>query len=156
MVQQMIEMMVAIHGEKDRAKALTTAAGMTGVISVTMGGQDKNILTVIGNEVDIVGLTRSLKKKLGNATMVCVIPLSDSRFDREQAAASMRYECDQPNHYGNYNYDQRNYYDNYNYSRPEYRYYNRPVPQYTYPPPSRDQYYYLCEEPAGDSSCSIM
>ncbi|KAL8148771.1 disease resistance protein RGA5-like [Apium graveolens] len=147
-------MVVTIHGEKDRAKALTIAAGITGVSSVTIGGQDKNILTLIGNEVDIVGLTRSLIKKLGSATVVSVRPLSDSRFDQEEAAASMRYEG-QPNHYSNYNYSQPDYYSrNYKYSQPESCYYNPAVPRYL-PPPPPDQYSYLCEEPA-DSSCSIM
>lgn len=120
--------------------------------SVTIGGHDKDILTVIGNEVDIVGLTRSLTKKLGNATVVSVMPLNDSRFDREEAAASMRYEGQQ-NHYGNYNcnYSQPDYYGH-NY---KYCYYNPAVPRYPPPPPPDHQYYYLCEEPA-DSSCSIM
>ncbi|KAL8148770.1 heavy metal-associated isoprenylated plant protein 16-like [Apium graveolens] len=154
-MEQQIDMMVTIHGEKDRAKALTIAAGITGVTSVTIRGRDKNILTVIGNQVDIVGLTRSLMKKLDNATVVSVIPLNGSRFGREQAAASMRYES-QPNHYGNYNFRQPDYYgQNYEYSQPEYCYYNPAAPRYPSRPPPSDQYYYLCEEPA-DSSCSIM
>lgn len=112
------------------------------MISVTIGGRDKNILSVIGNEVDIIGLSRSLKKKLGNASMVSVIPLND----REQGVASMRYEG---NHYGNYNYNETtDYYGNYKYSEAdEYCYYNHPVSRFP-------QYHYLCEDP--HSSCSIM
>lgn len=103
----------------------------SGVSSVTIGGDDKNILIVIGNEVDAVTLTKSLIKKLGSATLVRVVPLNDGRFDQEQAEASMIY-LGQSNNYGDYNF-----------GLPKYGYYNPPVPQY--PPP----YYYQYQRPDG-------
>lgn len=101
-----------------------------GVSSVAIGGDDKNILVVIGNEVDAVTLTKSLIKKLGSATLVRVVPLNDGRFDQEQAEASMIYQG-QSNNYGDYNFYQ-----------PKYSYYNPPVPQYPPPP-----YYYQYQRP---------
>lgn len=111
---------------------------IVGVSLVRIGGEDNNILSVIGNDVDILNLTRSLKKKLRSATVVRVEPLGD----REQAAASMIYQG-QPNYYSN----------DYTYSQPKYSYYNPPVlSQYPPPPP----YYYHDASDPGDSTCSIM
>ncbi|KAK1399179.1 hypothetical protein POM88_009042 [Heracleum sosnowskyi] len=129
-MKQRIDVKLTIKNEKHRSKAMQIVAGIMGVSSVTMGGDDKNILIVIGNEVDAVTLTRSLIKKIGNATLVRVVPLDDGRFDPEQAEASMSYEG-QSNNYGDYTYGQ-----------PKYGYYNLPVPQY-YPPP----YYYQYQRP---------
>lgn len=97
-----------------------------GVSSVTIGGEDKNTLIVIWNQVDAVALTRALIKKIGSATLVRMVPLNDGGFDQEQAGASMIYEGQSNNNYGNYKYGQ------------PISYYNSSVvPQY---PP--DTYYY--------------
>ncbi|WOH00796.1 hypothetical protein DCAR_0520171 [Daucus carota subsp. sativus] len=126
-MQQRIEVKVTIKNDKGRSKAMQIVAGIEGVSSVTLGGEDKNILIVIGDGVDAVTLTQALIKKLGGATLVRVGPLNEyGRFDdQEEAAASMVY-VGQSNNYGDYSYGQ-----------PRYSYYNSP----RYPPPYYDQYY---------------
>ncbi|XP_074365191.1 heavy metal-associated isoprenylated plant protein 47-like [Apium graveolens] len=135
---QRIIVKVSIKKDKDRSKAMKIAVGATGVISVKIGGDDKNIVTVIGNEVDAVSLTQSLVKKFGSATLVRVEQVVKVYgFDQDQfRGASMIYEGQPADNYRN------------NYSQPM-SFYNSPVVQY---PP---QYYYPCERP-GESGCSIM
>ncbi|KAK1399178.1 hypothetical protein POM88_009041 [Heracleum sosnowskyi] len=132
---QRIIVKVSIKKDKDRSKAMKIAVGATGVISVKIGGDDKNIVTVIGNEVDAVTLTRSLEKKLGSATLVRV----------EHVVKVIRYDQD---HRASVIYEPADNYRN-NYSQLPMNFYNSPVLQY---PP---QYYYPCERP-GESGCSIM
>lgn len=119
---------------------LTIILLITGVISVKVGGDDKNIVTVIGDAVDAVRLTRSLVKKFGSATLVRVEQVVKVyRFDQDQVGGgSMVYEGKHADNYSN------------NYSEPM-RFYNTPLPQYPPPP----QYYYPYERP-GESGCTIM
>lgn len=100
-----------------------------------IGGEDRDILIVIGNEVDAVTLTHALVKKFSGATLVRVEPFMNRRSfgEDDEASASIIYE------------GQRKYYGS--------NYYDQPVSYYNPPPP---QYYYSCERPAYDSSCSIM
>lgn len=107
------------------------------MISVKIGGDDKNIVTVIGDQVDAVSLTRSLVKKFGSATLVRVEQVVKVYgFDQDQVRGSMIYEGQPADNYRN------------NYSQPM-SFYNSPVLQY---PP---QYFYPYERP-GESGCSIM
>ena len=107
MVQQKIVMKVQMNCEKSRTKAMKIAAvaeGMqtvhqiptliinflwrtrlkgtnsfyqTGVTSVAIAGADKSQVVVIGDGVDSASLTRSLRKKLGHATIVSVQELKE-------------------------------------------------------------------------------
>ncbi|KAL1815840.1 heavy metal-associated isoprenylated plant protein 16 [Daucus carota subsp. sativus] len=135
---QRIIVKVAMKKDKDRSKAMKVVAGVTGVISVKIGGDDQNTLTVIGSEVDAVRLARSLMKKFGSASLVKVEQVVKVyRFDQEQYAASMIYEGQRADNYNN-NYGQPSFYN------------TTPLPQYT------PQYHYPYEKPNYDSGCSIM
>ncbi|KAL1815839.1 hypothetical protein ACET3Z_018413 [Daucus carota] len=84
-MKQRIEVKVTIKNDKGRSKAMQIVAGIEGVSSVTLGGEDKNILIVIGDGVDAVTLTQALIKKLGGATLVRVVPLNEyGRFDDQE------------------------------------------------------------------------
>ncbi|KAK7829539.1 heavy metal-associated isoprenylated plant protein 47 [Quercus suber] len=85
MVQQKLVIKVQMTGDKCRTKALKLAAGAEGVTSVAIEGDDKSLVVVIGDEVDSVCLTRSLRKKVGYATIVSVAQLeeSDEKKDEE-------------------------------------------------------------------------
>ncbi|KAM1055415.1 hypothetical protein ACFX13_029643 [Malus domestica] len=65
-VQQMkIVVKVPMHCDKCRTKALKIAAAAHGVSKVSIEGANKDHVEVIGDDVDSVCLTRSLRKKLG-------------------------------------------------------------------------------------------
>lgn len=51
-------------------KAIKVAAGIKGVESVTLAGEDKNLLLVIGVGVDSNRITKKLRKKVGHAEVV--------------------------------------------------------------------------------------
>ncbi|KAL1820858.1 hypothetical protein ACET3Z_015727 [Daucus carota] len=140
-MQQRIVVRVPMKKEKDRSKAMKIVVGIIGVSSVKIGGEDKDIVIVIGNEVDAVTLTHSLVKKFGSATtLVRVEPFFNrGSGEDDEAAASVMYQG-QHKYYGTY------------YGQPASYYYN-PPPQY-YPPPP--QYYYSYDRPIDDSGCSIM
>ncbi|KAK7819296.1 heavy metal-associated isoprenylated plant protein 47 [Quercus suber] len=69
MVQRKLVIKVQMTCDKCRTKALKLAAGAEGVTSVAIEGDDKSLVVVIGDEVDSVCLTRSLRKKVGYATI---------------------------------------------------------------------------------------
>ncbi|XP_050246213.1 heavy metal-associated isoprenylated plant protein 47-like [Quercus robur] len=68
-MKQKIVMKVEMTCEKCRSKAMKIAAAAQGVTSVAIEGADKSLVVVIGDGVDSVSLTRSLRKKLGSATI---------------------------------------------------------------------------------------
>lgn len=109
---------------------------------MNIGGDDNSTMTVIGDEVDAVTLTRSLGKKFRSATLVGVEKVVKVyRYNEDhQVAASMIYEGQPADYYNNNN--------NNNFSQPM-SFYNSPLPQYT------PQYYYPYQRP-DDSGCSIM
>jgi len=56
--------------EKCYSKAIKVAAAVTGVQSVTIAGEDKNLLLVIGVGIDSNRLTEKLRRKVGPAEVV--------------------------------------------------------------------------------------
>uniref|UniRef100_A0A0E0KRP5 HMA domain-containing protein n=1 Tax=Oryza punctata TaxID=4537 RepID=A0A0E0KRP5_ORYPU len=56
--------------EKGHKKAIKVAAAVSGVESVTLAGEDKNLLLVIGFGVDSNDLTEKLRRKVGHAEVV--------------------------------------------------------------------------------------
>ncbi|XP_051217768.1 disease resistance protein RGA5 [Lolium perenne] len=66
------QMLIRIHvtSEKCYSKAIKVAAGVTGVQSVTIAGEDKNLLLVIGVGIDSNRLTEKLRRKVGPAEVV--------------------------------------------------------------------------------------
>ncbi|KAI6673435.1 hypothetical protein NL676_001341 [Syzygium grande] len=58
--------------QSSRCKAMRVATGFEGVQSVALVGDDKDRLEVIGERVDPVKLTTSLRKNVGSAEIVTV------------------------------------------------------------------------------------
>ncbi|KDP45151.1 hypothetical protein JCGZ_15016 [Jatropha curcas] len=67
---------VSMNSDKSRKRALEIAVGVYGVQSVALGEKDKNQLEVIGEGVDPVKLTSSLRKKSAKWPnfLTCVLP----------------------------------------------------------------------------------
>jgi len=65
-------MVIRIHvaSEKGYSKAIKVAAGCKGVQSVTIAGEDRNLLLVIGVGIDSNRLTEKLRRKVGPAEVV--------------------------------------------------------------------------------------
>ncbi|KAG8082306.1 hypothetical protein GUJ93_ZPchr0014g46842 [Zizania palustris] len=65
------EIVIRLHGsEKGHNKAIKVAAAVSGVESVTLAGEDKNLLLVIGFGVDSNHLTEKLRRKVCRAEVV--------------------------------------------------------------------------------------
>ncbi|XP_078171737.1 heavy metal-associated isoprenylated plant protein 16-like [Carex rostrata] len=108
MVKQRMVIKLSINEDKKkRTKALETAVGLEGVISVTLG--DDNRLVLIGEGTDVIKLTTLLRKKLGYADVISV--MSAEEYSKN---------------WGNTTSTQRDYYSNYQYGVPS---------PYGYPPP---------------------
>ncbi|KAL1814818.1 heavy metal-associated isoprenylated plant protein 47 [Daucus carota subsp. sativus] len=71
-MEQKIVIKVRSHCKKCRSKALAMAATESGVISVALEGEKKDQVVVIGDGVDAAGLTSSMRKKLGYASLELV------------------------------------------------------------------------------------
>ncbi|XP_050370918.1 heavy metal-associated isoprenylated plant protein 47-like [Argentina anserina] len=69
---QKILVKLHVHCDKCRTKALKIAATAPGVTKVSIQGEDRDHLEVIGDGVDAVCLTRAMRKKLGSADIVIV------------------------------------------------------------------------------------
>ncbi|XP_047062739.1 uncharacterized protein LOC124670407 [Lolium rigidum] len=63
-MKQKIVIQVSVSSDKSRRKVMTTAAKTTGVISVGITGDSRDMLEVVGNDVDTVSLVGRLRKKL--------------------------------------------------------------------------------------------
>nr|XP_023912508.1 heavy metal-associated isoprenylated plant protein 47-like [Quercus suber] len=75
-------MEMQMNCEKCRTKAMKIAAVAEGVTSVAIEGADKSQVVVIGEGVDSASLTRSLRKKLGYATIESVQKLEESSAEK--------------------------------------------------------------------------
>ncbi|KAK1269742.1 hypothetical protein QJS04_geneDACA013816 [Acorus gramineus] len=58
--------------DKCRTKALTVAASVDGVELVTIQGEDKDQLVVVGEGVDASSLTEKLRKKVGWTVIITI------------------------------------------------------------------------------------
>lgn len=61
---------VQTGSEKGHSKAIKVAAAISGVESVTIAGEDKNLLLVIGVGIDSDRITKKLRQKVGHAEVV--------------------------------------------------------------------------------------
>ncbi|XP_058106668.1 heavy metal-associated isoprenylated plant protein 16-like [Magnolia sinica] len=77
--KQKVVMKVPVNDEKSRSRALRTAVGVPGCISVALEGADKNMMVVIGDGIDSVFLTKSLRKKVGGAELITVAPVQEKK-----------------------------------------------------------------------------
>jgi hypothetical protein len=72
LLQQKIVIKVAMPCEKCRSKAMALVAKTRGVDSVSIAGDSKDQVVVVGESVDSVKLTSALRKKVGPAHLVQV------------------------------------------------------------------------------------
>lgn len=72
---------VNLDSSKARYLALKLAAKIAGVESVELGGPDRNLLEVIGDEVDALHLVTLLQKKFGNAKLISMGPVKEPKKD---------------------------------------------------------------------------
>ncbi|EEF37797.1 conserved hypothetical protein [Ricinus communis] len=63
-MKQKMVIKVEMNGDKSRSKALQIIVSSYGVTSASLGEKDKSQLVVVGEGVDAVKLTNSLRKKL--------------------------------------------------------------------------------------------
>ncbi|KAL5208056.1 hypothetical protein ABZP36_032491 [Zizania latifolia] len=68
--------------EKGHAKAMKVAAAIDGVESVTLAGEGRNLLRVVGNGVDSNHLTSRLRRKVGHADIVELRTLQQQEYYR--------------------------------------------------------------------------
>ncbi|XP_068644026.1 heavy metal-associated isoprenylated plant protein 46-like [Aristolochia californica] len=73
---------------KERSKAMKIAVGVPGVISVGIEGKDKDQMVVIGEEVDVVGLTRLVRKKMCFAELVSVSVIEEKKEEKKVASTA--------------------------------------------------------------------
>ncbi|KAJ6753306.1 HEAVY METAL-ASSOCIATED DOMAIN HMA-RELATED [Salix purpurea] len=73
-----------MHSDKCRTKAKKIAATASGVTSVALDGADKDQVVVVGEEVDSVKLARSLRKKVGHASLMSVEEEKDKEKEEEK------------------------------------------------------------------------
>ncbi|XP_066345659.1 heavy metal-associated isoprenylated plant protein 47-like [Miscanthus floridulus] len=66
------EMVIRVQtgSEKGHSKAIKVAAAISGVESVTIAGEDRNLLLVIGVGIDSDRITKKLRRKVGHAEVV--------------------------------------------------------------------------------------
>ncbi|TVU15649.1 hypothetical protein EJB05_39181 [Eragrostis curvula] len=148
MVKKKMVIKVSMPSEKSRAKAMAMAARVSGVSSVSVTGESKDQLEVVGEDVDAVCLVSCLrgKKEFGHVVILLVEDVKDKKKEEEEKKKKAEEEkkkkeaeekkkkeaekppqCSCPAGY------------------PCYCHPRLPPP----PPP-----YFVCEEPA--TSCSIM
>ncbi|KAJ6422970.1 hypothetical protein OIU84_023990 [Salix udensis] len=83
-MKQKIVIKVEMHSDKCRTKAKKIAATASGVTSVALDGADKDQIVVVGEEVDSVKLARSLRKKVGHASVMSVQEEKDKEKEKEK------------------------------------------------------------------------
>ncbi|XP_059316767.1 putative late blight resistance protein homolog R1B-23 isoform X2 [Lycium ferocissimum] len=60
------------NDQKCRTKALKIAVSQPGVEAAAITGEERNHLEVVGEQIDVVALTNSLRKKLGHVQLVSI------------------------------------------------------------------------------------
>ncbi|XP_050138678.1 heavy metal-associated isoprenylated plant protein 47-like [Malus sylvestris] len=92
--QMKIVVKVPMHCDKCRRKALKIAARAQGVSKVSIEGENKDLVEVIGDDVDSVCLTRSLRKKLGcSCTIVKVEEVKPAVKTEEKSTPAPSASC---------------------------------------------------------------
>ncbi|XP_068641035.1 heavy metal-associated isoprenylated plant protein 47-like [Aristolochia californica] len=71
-MKKKIVMTVQMNCEKCRAKARKVAAGAEGVDAVAIEGKDKEMVVVVGENVDIISLVKLMRKNVGNTVLLTV------------------------------------------------------------------------------------
>ncbi|KZV47742.1 hypothetical protein F511_40159 [Dorcoceras hygrometricum] len=71
-MKQRIVIEVSMADLKSRSKAMKIAVGVAGVESAAITGPDKNQVEVVGDGIDVVVLTKLIRKKVAYAEVVSV------------------------------------------------------------------------------------
>ncbi|XP_062017361.1 heavy metal-associated isoprenylated plant protein 41-like [Rosa rugosa] len=95
MVQQKIVMKVQMCCEKCRTMALKIAAVAKGVKQVSIEGE-KDQVEVIGERIDSVTLTMSMRKKVGHADIVSIEEVKVEEVKVEEAVEEEKKPSDDP------------------------------------------------------------
>ncbi|KAK8914326.1 hypothetical protein KSP39_PZI023937 [Platanthera zijinensis] len=84
---------------KNRSKAMQCAVGLNGIESVSMDG-DK--ITVVGEGIDSVQLTKLLRKKMGYADLMTVASVEEKKETKAEppAPAKTAQQLTWPSYYG--------------------------------------------------------
>ncbi|TVU29514.1 hypothetical protein EJB05_21084, partial [Eragrostis curvula] len=121
--------------DKCRSKAMALVAAAGGVDSVAIAGDAKDQLVVVGDGVDSINLTSSLRKKVGPAQLVQVADAGKKKEEEEKPVAA----------------DAVTVYPSY------YNYYPQPATVvYEYPPTGYAYGYGYGYQSRPDNTCSIM
>ncbi|KAK4418666.1 Disease resistance protein RGA5 [Sesamum alatum] len=73
------------------SKAMKIAAGVSGVESMTLLGESKDRIMVIGAGIDAVSLTKCMRKKLGSAELISLVAIGDNETEEEKIQAIIQY-----------------------------------------------------------------
>ncbi|KAF5823144.1 hypothetical protein HanRHA438_Chr01g0036041 [Helianthus annuus] len=74
-MQQKIVVKVSMDSDKKTRKALKIAVSISGVVSASFVGSDKDQIAVTGDGIDSVELTTLLRKKVGYTELLSVGPV---------------------------------------------------------------------------------
>ncbi|CAN6268178.1 unnamed protein product [Urochloa humidicola] len=87
------EMIIRLQtsSEKGHCKAIKVAAAISGVESVTIAGEDKNLLLVIGVGIDSNRITEKLRRKVGHAEVVELRTVVDAADELAAGDHAYRY-----------------------------------------------------------------
>ncbi|GLT36800.1 hypothetical protein SLA2020_111550 [Shorea laevis] len=97
-MKQKIVIKVQMSCEKCRTKARKIAAETDGVSSLAIEGTDKDQVVVTGDGIDSANLTRTLRKKVGFATILSVQKVEEKGKDKVEEKT----EPPIPSSYGQY------------------------------------------------------
>ncbi|XP_041028245.1 heavy metal-associated isoprenylated plant protein 16-like [Juglans microcarpa x Juglans regia] len=77
-----------LDGQKVRSKALKIAVGISGVVSASLKGDEKNQIELKGEGIDSVKLTKLLRKKVGFADIITV---ADDKIEEKKEEPKVEY-----------------------------------------------------------------
>ncbi|KAK1608957.1 hypothetical protein QYE76_032630 [Lolium multiflorum] len=102
-MKQQIVIKVQMTGDKCRSKAMSLVAATVGVDSVSLAGDGKDQVVVVGDCIDSVKLTTTLRKKVGHAQLLTVGEAKKPEENKKPAeAAASVVEYTYPYHYYQY------------------------------------------------------
>ncbi|KAL5981361.1 hypothetical protein ACLOJK_015416 [Asimina triloba] len=76
---------VEMNSQKCRTKAMQIAATTKGASSVSIEGKERDEVVVIGDGVDPIKLTRSMRKKVGHAELISVQEVKQLKDGRKES-----------------------------------------------------------------------
>ncbi|XP_013598000.1 PREDICTED: small proline-rich protein 2H isoform X2 [Brassica oleracea var. oleracea] len=95
-MKQKILFRVTMTDDKTRAKAMTKAVQFKGVSAVEIKGDHRNQIEVTGTEVDMICLTKMLRKKVAFAELVSVSKVEPPKKPEEEKKPAPCKPCPPP------------------------------------------------------------